>query len=127
MFIVTLDIGLKTMFVTKDEINIEQSNNIEIEDNTKNQQEDSQARTESEMQDTNKSINKEEQEATKDISNQENETKEEIQIPVNEPTNYINNYSIGILAVSGIFLLFTIIFLINFIKYQLKRKIKASK
>ena len=127
MFIVTLVIGLKTMFVTKDEINIEQSNNIEIEDNTKNQQEDSQARTESEMQDTNKSINKEEQEATKDISNQENETKEEIQIPVNEPTNYINNYSIGILAVSGIFLLFTIIFLINFIKYQLKRKIKASK
>ena len=127
MFIVTLVIGLKTMFVTKDEINIEQSNNIEIEDNTKNQQVDSQARTESEMQDTNKSINKEEQEVTKDISNQENETKEEIQIPVNEPTNYINNYSIGILAVSGIFLLFTIIFLINFIKYQLKIKIKSSK
>ena len=127
MFIVTLVIGLKTMFVTKDEINFEQSNNIEIEDNTKNQREDSQTKTESAMQDTNKSINKEEQEVTKNTTDQTNETKEEIQIPVNEPTNYINDSSIGILAVSGIFLLFTIIFLINFIKHQLKRKVKASK
>ena len=125
MFIVTLVIGLKTMFITADEINIEQSNNIE--DKTNNGQEESQTITESTKQDINKSIIQDEQDKARNTTNQPNETKEEIQVSVNEPVADINNYSIGILAVSSVFLILTIIFLINFIKYQLKRKVKASK
>lgn len=125
MFIVTLVIGLKTMFITADEINIEQSNNIE--DKTNNGQEESQTITESTKQDINKSIIQDEQDKARNTTNQSNETKEEIQVPVNEPVANINNYSIGILAVSSVFLILTIIFLTNFIKYQLKRKVKASK
>ena len=125
MFIVTLVIGLKTMFITADEINIEQSNNIEEEKN--NGQEESKTITESTKQDTNKSIMQDEQDTLRNTTNKLNETKEEIQVPVKEPVANINNYSIGILAVSSIFLILTIIFLINFIKYQLKRKVKASK
>lgn len=127
MFIVTLVIGLKTMFITKDGVNIEQSNNIEKADNTKNEQEESRVIKESTKQDINKSINQEEQDTVKNTINQSNETKEETQVPVNEHATNINNYSIGILAVSSVFLILTIIFLINFIKYQLKRKVKASK
>ena len=127
MFIVTLVIGLKTMFITKDGVNIEQSNNIEKADNTKNEQEESRVITESTKQDINKSINQEEQDTVKNTINQSNETKEETQVPVNEHATNINNYSIDILAVSSVFLILTIIFLINFIKYQLKRKVKASK
>lgn len=125
MFIVTLVIGLKTMFITADEINIEQSNNIE--DKTNNGQEESQTITESTKQDINKSIIQDEQDTVRNTTNQSNETKEEIQVPVNEPIANINNYSIGILTISIIFLILTLIFLINFIKYQLKRKVKASK
>ena len=125
MFIVTLVIGLKTMFITADEINIEQSNNIEEEKS--NGQEKSQTITESTKQDTNKSIMQDEQDTLRNSTGQSNETKEEIQVPVKEPVTNINNYSIGIFAVSSIFLILTIIFLINFIKYQLKRKVKASK
>lgn len=125
MFIVTLVIGLKTMFITADEINIEQSNNIEEEKN--NGQEESKTITESTKQDTNKSIMQDEQDTLRNTTNKLNETKEEIQVPVKEPVTNINNYSIGIFAVSSIFLILTIIFLINFIKYQLKQKVKASK
>lgn len=125
MFIVTLVIGLKTMFITADEINIEQSNNIEEEKS--NGQEKSQTITESTKQDTNKSIMQDEQDTLRNSTGQSNETKEEIQVPVKEPVTNINNYSIGIFAVSSIFLILTIIILINFIKYQLKRKVKASK
>lgn len=127
MFIVTLVIGLKTMFITADEINIEHSINIEKEDKTKSEQEDSQTKTESATQEINKSIIQDEQDTVRNTTNQSNETKEEIQVPVKEPVTNINNYSIGIFAVSSIFLILTIIFLINFIKYQLKRKVNASK
>ena len=123
MFIVTLVIGLKTMFITKDGVNIEQSNNIEKGDNTKIEQENNQTITESTKQDINKSIEQEKQ----NTINQSNETKEEIQVPGNESATNMNNYSIGIFAISSVFLILTIIFLINFIKYQLKRKVKASK
>ena len=91
------------------------------------EQEESRVITESTKQDINKSINQEEQDTVKNTINQSNETKEETQVPVNEQATNINNYSIGILAVSSVFLILTIIFLINFIKYQLKRKVKASK
>ena len=71
MFIVTLVIGLKTMFITADEINIEQSNNIEEEKN--NGQEESQTITESTKQDTNKSIMQDEQDTLRNSTGQSNE------------------------------------------------------
>lgn len=42
-------------------------------------------------------------------------------------TYNMNGLDIGILSISGIFLIFTIIFLINFIKHQQKPKKKMSK
>lgn len=44
-----------------------------------------------------------------------------------ENTYNMNGLDIGILSISGIFLIFTIIFLINFIKHQQKPKKKMSK
>ena len=44
-----------------------------------------------------------------------------------ENTYNMNGMDIGILSISGIFLIFTIIFLINFIKHQQKPKKKVSK
>ena len=44
-----------------------------------------------------------------------------------ENTYNMNGMDIGILSISGIFLIFTIIFLINFIKHQQKPKKKMSK
>lgn len=46
---------------------------------------------------------------------------------IEENTYNINGLDIGILSISGIFLIFTIIFLINFIKHQQKPKKKMSK
>lgn len=42
-------------------------------------------------------------------------------------TYNMNGLDIGILSISGVFLIFTIIFLINFIKHQQKPKNKMSK
>ena len=113
MFIVTLVIGLKTMFITKNKTKNEP--NTSIKDETNNNQEKSESNIKSAPQTNN----------NYDFKNENQEqTKEEMQIPTYEP---INPNSIGILTLSSIFLLFTIIFLINFIKYQLKRKGKTSK
>lgn len=46
---------------------------------------------------------------------------------IEENAYIMNELDIGILSISGIFLLFTIIFLINFIKHQQKPKKKMSK
>ncbi len=123
MFIITFVIGLKTMKKDAKEVKSEQSLIQENNQDSINNQN----RTESMLHEETKSKDTEDLYKTENTTNQTNETKEEIQIPVNEPTTNINYYSIGVLAVSSIFLLFTIIFLINFIKYQLKRKLKTSK
>lgn len=126
MFIITFVIGLKTMIVTKNRIKNNQSNSIENETNKDN--ENSQTITEeSAKKDLTNSFNKQDIFQDNNITNKENLTNEEIQVPINESTNNINYYGVGILFVSGIFLLLTIIFLINFIKNQLKRQVKASK
>ena len=113
MFIITLVIGLKLMFVPKNKAQNGLNNMIENENS--NNQEKNQSNTKSTPQTNNSSNWKNE--------NQE-QTKEEIQISTNEP---INIESIGILTASSFFLVFTIIFLINYIKHQLKQKVKTSK
>ena len=49
------------------------------------------------------------------------------QVIVQEPVNTNNYLEIGILGVSSIFLIFTIIFTIIFVKHQLKKIHKSSK
>ena len=51
----------------------------------------------------------------------------ESEIVTDENTRNIDNIDIGILSVSGIFLVFVIIFLITFVKHQQKPKNKMSK
>ena len=124
MFIITFVIGLKTITINKNKIQSEQSTAPNNE--ADQEKEDSQNLTESVLQEETKNTDLE------DVYKEENnikqeETKEEIQVPVDNQDNNINYYDIGIIAIAGIFLLFTIIFLINFIKHQLKRKVKASK
>ena len=124
MFIVTFIIGLKTMKVSKKEIADYQTNSAEDKANENTEQE---SVTESMQYDIANNISMKERIEEQNTAEQESKTIEEIQIPVKEPVESMNYYGIGMFAVSSIFLLFTIILLINYIKYQLKRKAKASK
>lgn len=117
MFIITLLVGLKTMFNTN---KLNQSDRIEqkeeiTEDSTTNQDEKTKTETESQDRSENNIIA---EDSTKE------ETKEEIIIPESQEINYVG---VGILSISGIFLIVTLIFTIFFIKYQLKAKKKLSK
>ena len=124
MFIFTFVIGLKTMKVAKKGIADYQVNSAEDKTNENNQQE---SINESMQYDVANNTSMKERTEEQNTAEQESKTKEEIQIPVKEPVESISYYSIGIFAISSIFLLFTIILLINYIKYQLKRKVNASK
>lgn len=124
MFIVTFVIGLKTMRVAKKGIADYQTNSAEDKTNENNEQE---SINESMQYDMANNTSMKERTEEQNTAEQENKIIEEIQMPVKEPVGSINYYSIGIFAISSIFLLFTIILLINSIKYQLKRKAKASK
>ena len=124
MFIVTFVIGLKTMKVAKKGIADYQTNSAEDKTNENNEQE---SINESMQYDVANNTSMKERTKEQNTAEQENKTIEEIQMQVKEPVESINYYSIGIFAISSIFLLFTIILLINSIKYQLKRKAKASK
>lgn len=120
MFIITFAIGIRTLF------NKEVSNKAEQEIIEDSQIEQNQEKAEEE---TTKS---ETQESLKDETNNINEslkedTKEEISITEQPNAEQLNYYGVGYLSVSAIFLTLTIIFLIFFIKYQLKAKKKASK
>ena len=125
MFIVTFVVGLKTMKVSQKEIADYQSNSIDNKTNKENERQSNQAAIEESRQYN--STNMQDKIEEKNIANNDEQTNEEIQIPVEETITNINYSGVGILAVSSIFLLITIILLINFIKYQLKRKKKASK
>jgi len=124
MFIVTFVIGLKTMQVDKKEIADYQTNSADTKTNENNQQENI---NESMQYDVANNTSTKDRMEQQNIAEQETKTIEEVQVPVKEPIESIDNYSIGIFAVASIFLLFTIVLLINYIKYQLKRKEKASK
>ena len=115
MLIVTLLVGLKTMFNTNksEQPSIaEQEKNI-TEDSTTKQAEKTKTETESQDRSENNIIA---EDSTKE------ETKEEIIIPKSQEINYVG---VGILSISGIFLI--VIFTIFFVKYQLKAKKKLSK
>lgn len=117
MLIVTLLVGLKTMFNTNksEQPSIaEQEKNI-TEDSTTKQTEKTKTETESQDRSENNIIA---EDSTKE------ETKEEIIIPKSQEINYVG---VGILSISGIFLIVTLIFTIFFVKYQLKAKKKLSK
>ena len=125
MFILTFVIGLKTMKLSQKEIADYQSNSLENKTNGENEQQSNQAAIEESTQ-YNSSVMQDRIEE-KNIANNDEQTKEEIQVPVNEPINNINYFGVGILCISSIFLLFSIILIITFIKSQLKIRTKSSK
>ena len=96
-----------------------------VEDNSieKNQENIENETTKSETQD---SLKEEMNNVKEEI---EENTQKEIQeeISIQEPVIAVNNYAVGILSFSAIFLTLTIIFSIIFTKYQLKANKKTSK
>lgn len=120
MFIVTFAIGLKTLFKQdkKQYVNVKEETTVEDKETTK-----------SEESDNAKSEAIEDYEGTKNINElEENEDiVEGTTIPENIKEENINYLGIGILSISGLFLVMTIIFTIFFTKYQLKLKKKPSK
>lgn len=68
---------------------------------------------------------KKEESTNETLREDENEAKEETIIPDN--TTQTDYLGIGILSISGVFLMLTIIFSVFLVKYRLKRKTKTSK
>lgn len=123
MFIVTFVIGLKTL-LNQDKINKTEQEIIKdepIENNREN--------IENETSKSETSENQEEfRDKIQDINNSiKEDIKQEIIIQENIKESKVNYFGVGILSVSGIFLVLTIISTIFFTKYQLKGKKKASK
>ncbi|MBQ9298135.1 MAG: sigma-70 family RNA polymerase sigma factor [Clostridia bacterium] len=118
MFIITFVVGIKTILVTKKNDNSNQINSTD-----KNEEENNLNVENSFLQDTTTQYLREEQ----NNINEEVQTNEEIKIPITETENNINYYGVGILTISGVFFVITIVFFINFIKHQLKRKGNTSK
>lgn len=122
MFIITFVMGIKLLS------NQNKSNRAEqktVEDNSieKNQEKIENETTKSETQD---SLKEEMNNVKEEI---EENTQKEIQeeISIQEPVIAVNNYAVGILSFSAIFLTLTIIFSIIFTKYQLRANKKTSK
>ena len=122
MFIVTCVIEIKTLHNKK--ISDKVGQEVTIKDNQieQNQENISKETTKSEIQESLKD------ETTSNTNKSQNENlNEEIIIPEQPNAKQINNYGIVFLSISSIFLIITIIFTINFLKYQLKRNKKTSK
>lgn len=126
MFMITFVIGLKTLKRTITEDIKDNKQETIIENDTENNREIfTDEDTKKENADViQNSINKEKEESTEAPKE---EVKEEI--IVQETTNYsnYNYYSVGLLGLSSIFLMLTIIFSIILVKHQLKLKKKTSK
>ena len=126
MFMITFIIGLKTLKRTITEDIKDNKQEAIIENDTENNREIfTDEDTKKENADViQNSINKEKEESTEAPKE---EVKEEI--IVQETTNYsnYNYYSVGLLGLSSIFLMLTIIFSIILVKHQLKLKKKTSK
>ncbi len=112
MFFISFVIGIKNIFKKE----------VYVQDNLTNETTDKEQRPSDEGYD--------EYDKKEDILQDKDDVKEEgknetiIQKPIEDN---ITRYNLGILAISGIFLIFTIISLISFIKYQLNLKKKTSK
>lgn len=122
MFIVTFVIGIKTLHNKKISDKVEQE--VTIKDNQIEQDQEiiNKETTKSEIQESLKD------ETTSNTNKSQNENlNEEISIPEKTNAKQMDNYGIGILSISSIFLIITIIFTIIFLKYQLKRNKKTSK
>lgn len=122
MFIITFVMGIKLLSNQNISNRAEQKT---VEDNSieKNQEKIENETTKSETQD---SLKEEMNNVKEEI---EENTQKEIQeeISIQEPVIAVNNYAVGILSFSAIFLTLTIIFSIIFTKYQLKANKKTSK
>lgn len=114
MFILTLAIGIKTLFKKKSS-NQEVIHDNKTEQNTVNIRDDT---TKTENQETLTDQTKFNESQNENTNNEETIIQEQT---ASEPTNY---YGIGILSISLIFLIITIII---FLKYQLKLRKKSSK
>ncbi len=114
MFIITLAIGIKTLFKKKSS-NQEVIHDNKTEQNTVNIRDDT---TKTENQETLTDQTKFNESQNENTNNEETIIQEQT---ASEPTNY---YGIGILSISLIFLIITIII---FLKYQLKLRKKSSK
>lgn len=114
MFIITFVIGLKTIFSHKKEISQMTNETQKNESRTNTYIEEDTIKSEESNEFKDKNLNSAIQEETQ-------------QTIIQETTNTNNYYGIGILSFSLIFLFFTIIFLIIFVKHQLKKKNKSSK
>lgn len=115
IFVITFIVGIKTLLnkkITNNQIKEEIKENAEI-NQTNNEKENSKTET-----------SKDKENNRDEINNINQITKEETIIIESENKKEINYYGIGILSISAIFLIITIIF---FIKYQLKLKKKPSK
>ena len=114
MFIITLAIGMKTLFKKKSS-NQEVIHDNKTEQNTVNIRDDT---TKTENQETLTDQTKFNESQNENTNNEGTIIQEQT---ASEPTNY---YGIGILSISLIFLIITIII---FLKYQLKLRKKSSK
>ena len=140
MSVIAFTIGIKTMF-TNMKTNTEQQETIQSEEevNTNNQEvqntsgqdnndiNDKKSQNEEQSKEMQEMIQEETEikdEATSNTSTQENEIKQETILEEGMAENQISYVGIGFIGISVIFFIMTIIF---FIKYQLNMKKKLSK
>lgn len=124
MFIVTFIIGLKTLS-NQQKVNNAEQQIITDENIVQNEENIEQEETEQDKSTMQDNLKEENNNINEEIV--QNTTKQETIITDTIIEDNINYFGIGILSVSAIFLVFTIIFMIIFTKYQLKLKKKTSK
>lgn len=115
MFGVAFVIGIKTLF-KKEKVNNMNNENIKNENKGTNAEE---------TQEITEQIKGEQENLKEDI--QQNEEKQETLIQIDTEENNVSALGIGILSISAIFLIITIILSIFWIKHQLKANKKTSK
>ena len=124
MFIVTFIIWLKTLS-NQQKVNNAEQQIITDENIVQNEENIEQEKTEQDKSTMQDSLKEENNNINEEIV--QNTIKQETIISDTIIEDNINYFGIGILSVSAIFLVFTIIFMIIFTKYQLKLKKKTSK
>lgn len=120
MFIVTFVIGLKML------LSSQKKESPITEETQKNETMSDSSSTSTEHQssdDDNSHVENTIQDETNQVVYEENTN----QVTVQEQSNIGNYYTIGMLSISGIFLIISIIFAIIFTKHQLNKKEKSSK
>ena len=134
LFIITFAVSIKTVLFDQriksqtagevEDSEITQDTEIKEEQKNNTSSESHKGNTDIIIQENVISENKTQESATTEIQNQDDTTQNVI---TENPIIMNNYYKIGILSVSAIFLVTTIIFTVIFVKHQLKTKIKASK